>query len=95
MVPWAALCAEIEPFYPKARAEGGRRPVDLKQMLRVHLLQQWYALIDPSVEEALYDSAAMRRFVGIDLDREPAPDETTVCKFWHLLEKHRLAERIR
>jgi IS5 family transposase len=60
-------------------------------MLRIHYLQQWYALSDPAVEEALYDSAAMRRFVGIDLGREPAPDETTACKFRHLLEKHVLA----
>jgi IS5 family transposase len=61
-------------------------------MLRIHFLQQWYALSDPAVEEALYDSASMRRFVGIDLGREPAPDETTVCKFRHLLEMHGLAK---
>ena len=94
VVPWTALCAAIEPFYPKARAEGGRRPVGLERMLRIHFLQQWYALSDPAVEEALYDSAAMRRFVGIDLGREPAPDETTVCKFRHLLEKHGLADKL-
>jgi IS5 family transposase len=63
-------------------------------MLRIHFLQQWYALSDPAVEEALYDSASMRRFVGIDLGREPVPDETTVCKFRHLLEKHGLAEQL-
>jgi IS5 family transposase len=63
-------------------------------MLRIHFLQQWYALSDPAVEEALYDSASMRRFVGIDLGREPAPDETTVCKFRHLLEKRGLAEQL-
>jgi IS5 family transposase len=91
VVPWSALCAVIEPFYPKANPKGGRRPVGLERMLRIHFLQQWYALSDPAVEEALYDSAAMRRFVGIDLGREPAPDETTVCKFRHLLEKHGLA----
>ncbi len=56
----------------------------------VHVLQQWYDLSDPAVEEALYDSQAMRRFVGIDLRREVAPDETTVCKFRHLLEAHDL-----
>ena len=67
VVPWAALCALIEPFYPKPRADGGGRPVvGLERMLRIHFLQQWYALSDPAVEEALYDSAAMRRFVGID-----------------------------
>jgi len=94
VVPSSELCAVIEPFYPKARPEGGRRPVGLERMLRIHFLQQWYALSDPAVEEALYDSAAMRRFVGIDLGREPAPDETTVCKFRHLLEKHGLAKEL-
>lgn len=95
VVPWAALGALIEPFHPKLRANGGGRPVvGLERMLRIHFLQQWYALSDPAVEEALYDSAAMRRFVGIDLGRESAPDETTVCKFRHLLEKHGLAERV-
>ena len=84
----------IEPFYPKARPEGGWRPVDLERMLRIHLLQQWYALSDSAVEEALYDSASMRRFVGIDLGREPAPEETTVCKFHHLLEEHGLAREL-
>jgi IS5 family transposase len=95
VVPWSALCALIEPHYPKPRADGGGRPaVGLERMLRIHLLQQWYALSDPAVEEALYDSVAMRRFVGIDLGREPVPDETTVCKFRHLLEKHKVAERL-
>ena len=93
VVPWAELCAVIAPHYPKdpEPGEGGRRPVGLERMLRIHFLQQWYALSDPGVEEALYDSTAMRRFVGIDLGQEGAPDETTVCKFRHLLEKHGLA----
>ncbi|EQD74111.1 transposase IS4 family protein [mine drainage metagenome] len=96
VVPWAALCAVIRQHYPKdpAAGAGGRRAVGLERMLRIHFLQQWYALSDPAVEEALYDSAAMRRFVGIDLGREGAPDETTVCKFRHLLEKHGLAEQL-
>jgi IS5 family transposase len=59
-------------------------------MLRIYFLQQWFKLSDPAVEEALYDSAVMRGFVGIDLGREPVPDETTVCKFRHLLEEHQL-----
>jgi transposase, IS5 family len=63
-------------------------------MLRIYFLQQWFNLSDPGVEEALYDSAGMRQFVGIDLGREPVPDETTVCKFRHLLERHGLGERI-
>jgi transposase, IS5 family len=94
VVPWSQLCACIAPFYPKVRQGGGRPPVGLERMLRIHFLQQWYALSDPAVEEALYDVPAMRRFVGIDLGREAAPDETTVCKFRHLLEKHGLAEQL-
>lgn len=94
VVPWVDLCAVIAPHYPKDPVGGGRRPVGLERMLRIHFLQQWYALSDPAVEEALYDSVAMRRFVGIDLGQEGAPDETTVCKFRHLLEKHGLAEQL-
>src|SRR5207247_8515281 len=56
--------------------------------------QQWFNLSDPAVEEALYDSAVMRQFVGIDLGCEPVPDETTVCKFRHLLEEHQLGEQM-
>ena len=88
VVPWAQLCALIEPHYPK---EGnGRPPVGVERMLRIYFLQQWFNLSDPAVEEALYDSVVMRDFVGIDLGREPVPDETTVCKFRHLLEEHAL-----
>jgi transposase, IS5 family len=88
VVPWAKMCALIEPHYPK---EGnGRPPVGVERMLRMYFLQQWFNLSDPAVEEALYDSAVMRSFVGIDLGREPVPDETTVCKFRHLLEEHGL-----
>src|SRR5438270_12026545 len=63
-------------------------------MLRIYFVQQWFYLSYPAVEEALYDSAVMRQFVGIDLGCEPAPDETTVCKFRHLLEEHQLGEQI-
>ena len=93
VIPWGELAAVIEPFYPKP--EGAGRPsVGVERMLRIHCLQQWFNLSDPAVEEALYDSRAMRRFVGIDLGREPVPDETTICKFRHLLEVHRLGERL-
>lgn len=92
VVPWRELCAEIEPFYPKAGS--GRPPVGLERMLRMYFLQQWFNLADPAVEEALYDSVTMRHFVGIDLGREPVPDETTVCKFRHLLERHGLGAKI-
>ena len=81
VVPWAALCALIEPVYPKRG--NGRPPVGLERMLRIYFLQQWFNLSDPAVEEALYESVSMRHFVGIDLGREPVPDETTVCKFRH------------
>jgi IS5 family transposase len=63
-------------------------------MLRIYFLQQWFNLSDPAAEEALYDSQAMRRFVGIDLGCEPVPDETTVCRFRHLLEEHDLGRRL-
>ena len=93
IVPWRELCDVIKPFYPKPKA-AGRPPVGLERMLRIHFLQHWFNLSDPAVEEALYDSRAMRRFVGIDLGREPAPDETTVCKFRHLLEAHKLGDQL-
>ena len=93
IVPWKGLCEVIEPFYPKPEG-AGRPPIGLQRMLRIHFLQHWFNLSDPAVEEALYDSRAMRRFVGIDLGREPAPDETTVCKFRHLLEAHNLGDQL-
>ena len=92
VVPWSALCALIEPVYPKAG--NGRPPIGLERMLRISFLQNWFNLSDPAVEEALYDSLSMREFVGIDLGRESAPDETTVCKFRHLLEQHELGKRL-
>jgi len=94
VVPWAELVAVIEPHYPKATSAGGRPSVGLERMLRIHCLQLWFNLSDPAVEEALYDSRAMRAFVGIDLGREPVPDETTVMRFRHLLEQHRLGAEI-
>jgi IS5 family transposase len=93
VIPWWDLCKVIKPFYPKPKG-AGRRPVGLERMLRIHFLQHWFNLSDPAVEEALYDSRAMRHFVGIDLGREPAPDETTVCNFRHLLEAHNLGDQL-
>jgi transposase, IS5 family len=88
IVPWKELGEAIEPIYPKGGGEaGGRPPVPLERMLRIYFLQLWFNLSDPAVEEALYDSASMRHFAGIDLGTEPVPDETTVCKFRHLLER--------
>ncbi len=92
VVPWREICARIAPVYPKAG--NGRPPVGLERMLRMYFLQHWFNLSDPAVEEALYDSPTMRAFVGIDLGREPAPDETTVCKFRHLLEEQGLGRTL-
>jgi IS5 family transposase len=90
VVPWARLVGLIEPHYPKAGR--GRQPLGVEKMLRVYFLQQWFNLSDPQAEEALYDSEAMRRFVGIELSEDVIPDETTVLRFRHLLEQHRLTE---
>src|SRR5580692_12945755 len=92
VVPWAELEALVEPHYPKG--ENGRPPVGLGIMLRIYFVQQWFNLSDPGVEEALYDSAALRRFAGVDLGRAPAPDETTILRFRHLLEEHELCGKI-
>ncbi len=92
VVPWVALCALVEPFYSKGTT--GRPPVGVERMLRIYCLQNWFNLSDPAVEEALYDVISMREFVGIDLGREPAPDETTILRFRHLLEKHGLGKRL-
>jgi IS5 family transposase len=92
VVPWSRLLALIEPYYPKAG--NGRRPKGLEIMLRMYFLQHWFNLSDPAVEEALYDSLAMRAFVGIDLGRDAAPDETTVLNFRRLLEKHHLGDQL-
>ena len=92
VVPWAKLCALIEPVYPK---EGnGRQPVGVERMLRIYFLQQCFNLWDPAVQEALYDWAVMRQFAGIALGNEPVPEETTVCKFRHLLERNDLGAAI-
>ena len=88
IVPWRELEALVAPHYPKG--ENGRPPVGVKVMLRIYFVQHWFNLSDPAAEEALYDSAALRRFAGVDLGRAPAPDETTILNFRHLLEEHDL-----
>ena len=91
VVPWKALLKVIEPFYPVAGR--GRRPYPLEAMLRVHLMQNWFALSDPAMEEALYEIASLRSFAGLKLS-EPIPDETTILNFRHMLEENDLAEDI-
>ena len=92
IVPWAELCALIAPVYPVGA--NGRPPRELEMMLRIYFLQQWLNLSDPAAEDALYDSVAMRRFAGLDLGQEAAPDETTICRFRHLLELNELGEAL-
>ena len=89
VVPWSRLIALIEPHYPKPGK--GRRPIALDTMLRVHFMQQWFAYSDPAMEEALHDIPLLRRFAGLDVAVEGMPDETTILKFRHLLERHGLA----
>jgi IS5 family transposase len=94
VVPWEALVALIEPSHPKTGKKGGRPPCPLATMLQIHLLQQWYSLSDPAMEEALIEVPTMRRFAGIDMLTDRIPDETKILTFRHLLEKHRLGEQI-
>ena len=88
VVPWKALIDLIEPHYPKTSSKGGRPPYPLETMLRIHLMQQWYSLSDPGMEEALIELPIMRRFAGIDLISDRIPDETTILTFRHLLEQN-------
>jgi IS5 family transposase len=92
VVPWARLVGVIVPYYPEGKR--GRPPVGIERMLRLYFLAQWYALADEALEDALYDSQALRNFAGIDLGSEAVPDATTLLKFRHLLETHDLTRRI-
>jgi len=89
VVPWEQLAQLIEPHYP--RGIGGRPSQPLVRMLKVHCLQQWFALSDPAAEEAIYDRASFQRFLDLDLLSDAVPDETTILNFRHLLERHQLA----
>ena len=92
VIPWALLIALIEPHYPKAGR--GRQPLGLEKMLRIYFLQQWFNLSDPQAEDAIYDSESMRRFARVELSEDVVPDETTILRFRHLLEEHRLTGKI-
>jgi IS5 family transposase len=93
IVPWARLIAVIEPLYPKS-GRVGRPPLGAAKMLRMYCLQQWYGLADEALEDALYDSQALRDFVGVDLSRESVPDATTLLKFRRLLLSHDLTRAL-
>jgi transposase, IS5 family len=90
IIPWPSLLAVIEPFYPKGQR--GRPPIGLERMLRMYFLQQWYGLADEALEDAIYDSQAMRGFARIDLVCDGVPDATTLLKFRHLLETNELCK---
>ncbi len=92
VIPWPTLLALIEPHYPKAGR--GRQPLGLAKMLRIYFVQQWFNLADPQAEDALYDSESIRRFVGVELGDDVVPDETTILRFRHLLERHQLTAAI-
>ena len=92
VVPWARLVERLRPFYPKG--ERGRPPIGLERMLRIHFLQQWYGLADGAMEDALYDSQALRGFAGIDLTVAAVPEETTILNFRHWLEQHELTQAL-
>ena len=89
VVSWEALVQIVEPYYPKAKT--GRPPFGIETMLRVHYLQQWFALSDPAMEEALHDMPVFREFARLGDGMTRLPDETTILRFRHLLEKHDLA----
>jgi IS5 family transposase len=93
IVPWPRLIAVIEPLYPKS-GRVGRPPIGVPKMLRMYCLQQWYGLADEALEDALYDSQALRDFVGIDLSRESVPDATTLLKFRRLLQDNDLTRAL-
>jgi len=92
VIPWARLLGLIEPHYPKAG--NGTQPMPMERMLRIYFMQNWFNLSDPTAEDSLYDSESMRRFAGIELVEDAVPDESTILRFRHLLEQHKLTERI-
>ena len=92
VIPWSRLLALIEPHYPKAG--NGTQPKPMEQMLRIYFMQNWFNLSDPQAEDSLYDIESMRRFAGIELLDDGIPDESTILRFRHLLERHQLTEQI-
>jgi IS5 family transposase len=94
-IPWTAWVGLIEPhYYPDRPGKKGRKAKPIETMLRMYLLQVWFSLSDEGVEDAIYDSYAMRRFMGLDFAVEQVPDATTLLHFRHLLEKHSLGEEL-
>ncbi len=94
VIPWARLVAVVAPARPKMTARGGRPSYPAETMLRIHFMQQWFALSDPGMEEALHDIPAMRAFARLDAGDDLIPDERSILRFRHRLEKLGLAERL-
>ena len=92
VIPWGQMLQLIEPHYPKAG--NGTQPMPMERMLRIYFMQQWFNLSDPAMEDALYDSESMRRFAGIELIDDDVPDESTILRFRHLLERHGLTQKL-
>ncbi|HJS92147.1 MAG TPA: IS5 family transposase [Steroidobacteraceae bacterium] len=92
VIPWGSILALIEPHYPKAG--NGTQPMPMERMLRIYFMQQWFNLSDPAMEDTLYDSESMRRFAGIELIEDAVPDESTILRFRHVLERHQLTQKI-
>ena len=92
VVPWSALVAQIAPFMPEGKR--GRPPFPVESLLRIHFMQQWFTLSDPAMEEALHDVPLFRDFAGLGGWDDRLPDESTILRFRHVLEKNKLAERI-
>jgi IS5 family transposase len=91
VMPWAELVSLVSPVQPKLGPRGGRVPFPAETMLRIHFMQQWFALSDPAMEEALHDIPAMRAFAKLDAGEDALPDESSILRFRHRLEKHKLA----
>lgn len=92
ILPWQDWVELVQPFYPAGKR--GRPPIEIETMLRMYLMRLWFRLSDKSIEDAVYDSYAMRTFMRVDFFRQQVPDATTLRRFRRLLSKHHLAERI-
>ena len=94
VVPWRELVGLIQPFAPTGTgAKRGRPTFALETMLRVHFMQQWFTLSDPAMQEAFFDTPLYREFAQLE-EFARLPDESTILRFRHWLEKHQLAEEI-
>ena len=92
IIPWKEWVELIRPFYPQGKR--GRRPIEIETMLRMHLMQNWFNLSDVGIEDAIYDSYAMRKFMRLDFLNQQVPDATTLLHFRHLMERHLIGEKI-